>query len=300
MRPDQLRGVQDENFARELMQLFTVGLYDLNMDGTRKTNPETGEPIPTYDNSNVVSFARIWTGWSAQSGRSNIQGNTEGNFIDPMKLTSADRDTLPKKDLYGGYLGDGYPLCSEQPARAFLLKGAHYHKTGAKSSLKLTYDVDEEGDPIGEFVNEAEGFGGVIREHFAPDPTSKLYEAICSADSTTGGCTFPVDIYLPATVPCTGNVECGADILHVVKMVEGDKYEFYKYIEPQCVDLQFFKDGKKMMFGGANSWKDQWCVVPLLQLFNVSVDCCVLMSVLTQLCQHVLASHAADRCTNQC
>jgi len=41
----------DENFARELMQLFTIGLYELNNDGSRKVDID-GNLIPTYDNSN--------------------------------------------------------------------------------------------------------------------------------------------------------------------------------------------------------------------------------------------------------
>ena len=38
----------DENYAREVMQLFTIGLYQLNADGTQKRNGETGLPLPTY------------------------------------------------------------------------------------------------------------------------------------------------------------------------------------------------------------------------------------------------------------
>ena len=119
------------------------------------------------------------------------------------------------------------------------------------------------------------GFGGTIREHFAPDPASQLYEAICSADSTSGSCTFPVDVYLPATIPCSGNVECGADILHVVKMVEGDRYEFYKYVAPVCVDMQFFTGGKSMVYGSnrrRSGFKDQ-CADPTVAT-RAGVRCC--------------------------
>ena len=121
------------------------------------------------------------------------------------------------------------------------------------------------------------GFGGTIREHFAPDPTSKLYEAICSAES--GSCTFPTDVYLPATVPCSGNVECGADILHVVKMVQGDRFEFYKYIEPECVDMQFFRGGKSMVYGGnrrRSGFQDQ-CADPTV-VTRAGVRCCKAMT----------------------
>ncbi|MDH3649483.1 MAG: DUF1800 domain-containing protein [Saprospiraceae bacterium] len=50
----------DENYARELMQLLTIGLYELNLDGTRKTNG--GEDIPTYDNVDINQFAKVLTG----------------------------------------------------------------------------------------------------------------------------------------------------------------------------------------------------------------------------------------------
>jgi uncharacterized protein (DUF1800 family) len=51
----------DENFARELMQLFTIGLNKLNQDGTVALH--RGQPIPTYDNLDVLTFARAWTGF---------------------------------------------------------------------------------------------------------------------------------------------------------------------------------------------------------------------------------------------
>jgi len=54
----------DENYAREIMQLFTIGLYELNMDGTRKTDPTTGLWIPTYDNEDIKGLAKVFTGLS--------------------------------------------------------------------------------------------------------------------------------------------------------------------------------------------------------------------------------------------
>jgi len=51
----------DENFAREIMQLFTIGLYQLNQDGTRILDGN-GNPIPTYDNDDIKEMAKIFTG----------------------------------------------------------------------------------------------------------------------------------------------------------------------------------------------------------------------------------------------
>jgi uncharacterized protein (DUF1800 family) len=51
----------DENFAREIMQLFSIGLYELNQDGSRKTDDE-GNWIPTYDQADIKELAKVFTG----------------------------------------------------------------------------------------------------------------------------------------------------------------------------------------------------------------------------------------------
>ncbi len=51
----------DENYAREIMQLFSIGLYELNIDGTLKLDTE-GNAIPTYDNNDIKELAKVFTG----------------------------------------------------------------------------------------------------------------------------------------------------------------------------------------------------------------------------------------------
>ena len=51
----------DENYAREIMQLFTIGLFMLNQDGTQQLDGN-GFPIPTYDNNDIKEMAKIFTG----------------------------------------------------------------------------------------------------------------------------------------------------------------------------------------------------------------------------------------------
>lgn len=51
----------DENYAREVMQLFTIGLWELNPDGSRKLDAG-GDPIPTYGNAEITEMARVFTG----------------------------------------------------------------------------------------------------------------------------------------------------------------------------------------------------------------------------------------------
>jgi len=53
----------DENYAREVMQLFTIGLYKLNNDGTQQLDT-SGNPIPTYSNTDVMGLAAVFTGFS--------------------------------------------------------------------------------------------------------------------------------------------------------------------------------------------------------------------------------------------
>ncbi len=52
----------DENYAREVMQLFTIGLYQLNSDGTVKADG-AGKPIETYTQSDITNLARVFTGY---------------------------------------------------------------------------------------------------------------------------------------------------------------------------------------------------------------------------------------------
>jgi uncharacterized protein (DUF1800 family) len=60
----------DENYAREVMQLFTIGLWQLNPDGTQQLDG-SGNPVPTYSLNDVVGIAKVFTGFSWNMG-----GNT--------------------------------------------------------------------------------------------------------------------------------------------------------------------------------------------------------------------------------
>ncbi len=62
-KPDTALGIRpDENYAREIMQLFSVGLVQLNMDGTVISSG--GQPVPTYNQETIRGFAHVFTGWN--------------------------------------------------------------------------------------------------------------------------------------------------------------------------------------------------------------------------------------------
>lgn len=91
----------DENYARELMQLFTIGLVELELDGTQRLDG-AGQPIPTYTQPIIEGFAHAYTGWT-YAGASNFLAArpTRQNQVVPMQLYAAYHDMGPKLVLGG-------------------------------------------------------------------------------------------------------------------------------------------------------------------------------------------------------
>ncbi len=95
----------NENFARENMQLFNMGLNLLNQDGSL----QSGNPIPAYTQAQVQAFARVFTGWTY----ANADGSTPSvinwvpNYYHPMVAVEAQHDENPKTLLNGTTLAAG-------------------------------------------------------------------------------------------------------------------------------------------------------------------------------------------------
>ncbi|MDH3440011.1 MAG: DUF1800 domain-containing protein [Gammaproteobacteria bacterium] len=91
----------DENYARELMQLFSIGLVELNIDGTVRTDG-MGQAIPTYDQSVIEGFAHVFTGWNYAGAPSFPQAfQNDNNQTVPMQLYPDFHDTGAKTLLNG-------------------------------------------------------------------------------------------------------------------------------------------------------------------------------------------------------
>ena len=87
----------DENFAREVMQLFSIGLYQLNADGSLKLSG--GKPIETYTHDDVAGLAKVFTGWS-WAGPDQSAARFYGGTADP------DRDWKPMQN-YAAFHSSG-------------------------------------------------------------------------------------------------------------------------------------------------------------------------------------------------
>ena len=75
--------IPNENFAREILQLFSIGLHRLHPDGTLVLDAG-GLPVATYDQPNVVGFAHTFTGW--------IQPGNGNDYVTPMTTRASDHD----------------------------------------------------------------------------------------------------------------------------------------------------------------------------------------------------------------
>jgi uncharacterized protein (DUF1800 family) len=100
----------DENFAREVMQLFTIGLYELNPDGTVRLDGRR-EPIETYTSEDVAGLARVFTGFSWGG-----PDRSPARFVNRV-VADSDQVIMPMQ---------GYP---------------DYHESGSKRFLGITIDA---------------------------------------------------------------------------------------------------------------------------------------------------------------
>jgi uncharacterized protein (DUF1800 family) len=140
----------DENYARELLQLFTIGLFELNQDGTPKLS--NGNPIDTYNQNDITGLARVLTGW---------------DFDDTNPATNR----LPMKH---------YPERHELGAKTFL--GLTIPAgTNGPASLKLALDHIYKHPNVGPYLAM-----GLIRRLVTSNPSSAYVSRVSAAFNNNG------------------------------------------------------------------------------------------------------------------
>jgi uncharacterized protein (DUF1800 family) len=100
-KPDPTRNIEpNENYARELLQLFSVGEFELNADGSQRLDAN-GQPIPAYDQDTVENLARAFTGWTypPRAGVA-IRFPNPPHYLGRMVPFAAQHDTA-QKVLFG-------------------------------------------------------------------------------------------------------------------------------------------------------------------------------------------------------
>ena len=125
----------DENYAREVMQLFTIGLYELNPDGTPRVGSD-GQPIETYSNTDVQELAKAFTGYDFDySGTREVPSPTGSGTISTLEYALAPMTADPSKWRYPRK--SGY---HSNEAKTFLT-AAIPAGTGPEESLRLALDT---------------------------------------------------------------------------------------------------------------------------------------------------------------
>jgi uncharacterized protein (DUF1800 family) len=93
----------NQNYGREVLQLCTIGLYELNPDGTQKTDG-SGAPIPTYDESVVAGFSAAFTGWTYAPLAGAASKWTNPTNYDGVMVSFADEHEPSTKVLLDGFV----------------------------------------------------------------------------------------------------------------------------------------------------------------------------------------------------
>lgn len=100
----------DENYAREVMQLFTLGINELNIDGSYVLD-SFGLPVPTYDNDDIAEFSKIFTGltwWDREYFFYNARNDS--SFMYPMQMFESYHEPGTKDLLNGFQVPDRNPV----------------------------------------------------------------------------------------------------------------------------------------------------------------------------------------------
>ena len=125
-KPDLTRGrIPNENYAREILQLFSLGLYRFHPDGSLILNSH-GVPIPVYDQEAIIGLAHVFTGWNYHyTGDYLTSLSGSSNWTEPMREVPA-RHFTGKKRVLNNVVLPGLPMLNGVPLDPY---GSHSTST---------------------------------------------------------------------------------------------------------------------------------------------------------------------------
>jgi uncharacterized protein (DUF1800 family) len=95
-----IAGGANENYPREVMQLFSIGLWKLNQDGSQQLDGQ-GNPIPAYDQNDVRQLALALTGWTYGNPSNTPPQNVNSNYYPGPMLPVANNHDRTQKTIFG-------------------------------------------------------------------------------------------------------------------------------------------------------------------------------------------------------
>ena len=134
-KPDKSTGrIPNENYAREIEQLFSIGLNRLHPDGSLILNSK-GELIPTYDQNAIIGFAHVFTGWDyGYVGAYRTSFGAASNWIDPMREVPV-RHFTGQKRLLNNVVLPGLTTVGGQPLDPYATHTATQYNDPAYQAL---------------------------------------------------------------------------------------------------------------------------------------------------------------------
>ena len=168
--------VPDENYAREIMQLFTIGLRKLNVDGTDTTNPAT----PTYNNDDIKGLAKVFTGWSWAGPDKN--SNRFMGYDNPKP--DPNRDWLPMQNYpdYHEAVYDAAPAIPKSVLLSDTVNGAIIpQNTSGEDSLKIALDKLFNHPNVGPFIGRQ-----LIQRMVTSNPSPAYIGRVAAAFNNNG------------------------------------------------------------------------------------------------------------------
>ncbi|MBK8848685.1 MAG: DUF1800 family protein [Saprospiraceae bacterium] len=160
----------DENYARELMQLFTIGTSKLNMDGSYVLGTN-GQPIQTYNNTDIAEFAKVFTGLSwADRTTFNRSAANDTSYTLPMIMFNSSHETGVKNLLNGFVVPNRVPtdgIADIQDAISNLFNHSNTPPFVAKFLIQRLVTSNPSPDYIERvanvFVNNGQGVRGDMK-----------------------------------------------------------------------------------------------------------------------------------------
>jgi uncharacterized protein (DUF1800 family) len=176
-KEDPLTGaLPDENFAREVMQLYSIGLQELNLDGTPRTNGN-GQSIETYTNADVMGMARIFTGRSWAFPSNQLTDNRFRWGWPDYSVAGDTRIDLQKMAPYPGQFSTAaVQLFAGKPHVVNIPEGG-----SAASRLKLALDGLFKHPNVGPFIGRQ-----LIQQLVTSEPSPAYVARVAAAFNNNG------------------------------------------------------------------------------------------------------------------